>query len=587
MDIISEDAFNYMINTFLTKGERTLLKLVNGKYNKCSQSKINIKSLVINNNLETLKLLNIKMSAIVISNIAKTAAEYGHLQILQWLQNDCPNGIGVFNKAVSTGQLHIMEWLLSHNPKLGKGCLRTAIKHKQYKCIEWLFSKVEQNNDIWFDIYDDDAYKEAAKLDNLHLMKRLHKENVLRDIDVDCCIFEVSAQYGSLETIKWLLNPNGIDGQNIYSYDQETISKLIERKDLQLIKFMYDINPDAYSYNEMLNDGISTGNLDIVKFLYEIGGHFSEESFNKAALTGNLELMKWLLVRNDFSNNTFHYAAINGNMEVMKWLRNKGCIWNEFTFQGAVDNGNKDNIKWLIENGCPWDAKSLFRSCSAFKNVPNKKERDSKLLEYVKWLYGYLSSKNGEDRKFGWDADMFAGYVFIDCIPVLQFLLNPKGKKECHLTNGRDEEHACPWSTNTYNYAIRNNKLDVFKWLYQRGCPYDMKTINYIIHMTRYDFLEWILSNKLYDGNLKDYLVGCLDRGSLKCTLVMKDHMKLIDDKTYYYIKEWISNVKDNVIIKLDVLHYSINRLGWHLDYNKSGNIIDELMVVADWIIHH
>ncbi|SNW62000.1 Ankyrin-repeat protein [Orpheovirus IHUMI-LCC2] len=594
MDIISEDAFNYMRKNFLTKEEQTLLNLVHNKYSK---GKVNIKSLVINNNLETLKSLNVTLSRQLVSGIAKTAAQYGHLQILEWLLSqtgdDFPYGYGVFNKAVSTGQLHIMEWLLflslnkdQKSTGLMNWCLNPAIKHKQYECIKWIFSKVEEDPNLWMEIYNEDAFKEAARIDDLNLMKRLYKENVLRDIVVDPGIFEISAEHGSLETIKWLLSPNGIEGEDIYYYDEAAISQLIKRGDLELIKFMYNKDMESFLYNDALNDGIRTGNLEIVKFLYEIGGQYNMKSFNKAALTGNLELMKYLKSKGcPFSNNTFHYAAINGNMEVMKWLllQSRGettnrYLWNKFTFPGALINGNKDNIKWLIENGCPWDDKDFYYSCSAFGSINNKDERDSKLLEYVKWLYTYLLSKKKDDRKFGWDCETFHCYAYMDCIPVLRFLLNPRGKKEYELINGRDEEHACPWNSDTYIHVVKSNKLNIFRWLYEKGCPYDMTTINYVIHMQRYKFLHWILTNRIYDGDLRDYLTRCLERGHLKSILVVKTHIKLIDTDINYYIKEWIYKV-NNPITVVGTLCWGINNLGWGIDLDVNNNFSS----IIDW----
>ena len=48
-------------------------------------------------------------------------------------------------------------------------------------------------------------------------------------------------------------------------------------------------------------------------------------------------------------------AALNGNLELLKWLWQMGCEWDELTCSGAALNGHLGVLKWLRENGCPWD----------------------------------------------------------------------------------------------------------------------------------------------------------------------------------------------------------------------------------------
>jgi hypothetical protein len=69
------------------------------------------------------------------------------------------------------------------------------------------------------------------------------------------------------------------------------------------------------------------------------------EYFNKAVQEGNLDLLKDLFSEEGCigDNSTF-------DIDVMKWLREIGCPWDEVTFWRAAQQGNLENMKWLEEN---------------------------------------------------------------------------------------------------------------------------------------------------------------------------------------------------------------------------------------------
>jgi len=49
---------------------------------------------------------------------------------------------------------------------------------------------------------------------------------------------------------------------------------------------------------------------------------------------------------------TFANAVINGNLEIIKWLHEIGCSWNEKACEYAIEQQNAEVLIWLHENGC-------------------------------------------------------------------------------------------------------------------------------------------------------------------------------------------------------------------------------------------
>ena len=85
----------------------------------------------------------------------------------------------------------------------------------------------------------------------------------------------------------------------------------------------------------------------------------------------------------------FERAALRGHLDLMKWLFQKGCPWSEETFQSAACHGKIDNLKeWLFEKGCPW-SKNMFSFCIAGRKGH---------WEVMKWLH---------EKEFPWDDEHY------------------------------------------------------------------------------------------------------------------------------------------------------------------------------------
>ncbi len=72
---------------------------------------------------------------------------------------------------------------------------------------------------------------------------------------------------------------------------------------------------------------------------------------------GHVHLLKWLQ-EHEFAFDNHSYWMCNravqyNNLEVLKFLRNIGCLWSKYTYKYGLDSGNQELIKWMEDNGCP------------------------------------------------------------------------------------------------------------------------------------------------------------------------------------------------------------------------------------------
>ncbi|SNW62575.1 Ankyrin-repeat protein [Orpheovirus IHUMI-LCC2] len=303
---ITKDVFNYMVTNFLKDKEKSLLRLVNKEYRSKYKNKINIKFLIKNGNLGTLKILDIE----------DWSDEFMWYSIVH-------------------GQWHIVEWLSGHKIKYNRPC--------EY-CPSYFITKIIDNNiphiskdinvegtmdsyiRLWFGNFGmvSKCFVDMAKVGNLYGMRWLlnfckkawvtkNAKDVLQED-----VFIIAARYGRMDVMEWLLNPNDA------VYDE-----------LKCKDFVYNVNGRSL-------------------LLVDTDEHckYHEDTMAAATRYGNLDNLKWLYnIGCPLTASVFCHAAIHCNLDNLKWLHQNRCPWDKYLFYGAIRIGNIDNIKWLISNG--------------------------------------------------------------------------------------------------------------------------------------------------------------------------------------------------------------------------------------------
>ena len=110
---------------------------------------------------------------------------------------------------------------------------------------------------------------------------------------------------------------------------------------------------------QILYSAAEGGHKDIVIYLIEeCSFKLDETTFSSAAISGNMELLKWLYENKcPWNEDACSSAAIQKDLEILKFLREKGCPWDRYTTGNALMNGNPIIAKWAKDNGCKFDSK--------------------------------------------------------------------------------------------------------------------------------------------------------------------------------------------------------------------------------------
>ncbi len=206
-------------------------------------------------------------------------------------------------------------------------------------------------------------------------------------------IIEIAAENEYYEIIKWLLpkkktrvRKNIDDSSESSSYSDSSSDDsecrmsynnltLIAGKNgnIKLLKLVCDSIKSLRMHKKMYEYAATNNHFEFIKLAREI--HTNEpvskysDSWNhrvclNAAITGNLDMLKWLISQDCPAPDTICYsAAASGNIEMLEWLVEKEyCLWNKndscITLNAlhiGIAAGHTKLVQWILEQGVKLD----------------------------------------------------------------------------------------------------------------------------------------------------------------------------------------------------------------------------------------
>ena len=205
----------------------------------------------------------------------------------------------------------------------------------------------------------------------------------------------------------------------------------------------------------------------------------------------------------EWSEDAFNWAAESGNLEVLKYMHEEGCPWNEQWYEDygyeesaiikAVMSGNVEMVRWLRSVGAEWSGYE-FEFAAAYGGV---------MLEFL-WeqFQGgealYFDPQDTLDKACaGGDVESLKWCLkhgcelSADCFECAAMSDSYSLDKIKILR----EDLCCPWDEVTCAGAAGSNRLDVLQWVRARGCPWDATTMMRAAERGRMDILKWAHAN--------------------------------------------------------------------------------------------
>jgi hypothetical protein len=114
-----------------------------------------------------------------------------------------------------------------------------------------------------------------------------------------------------------------------------------------------------YNGYQIPHDAASSGNLDLLKWVCDLGYELSFFTYDGAARNGHLEIIKWIFEEGHvvWDRQLCVTAAKYGQLNILKWIRQDNVLWDQRVSalkricQTAFQYGHSEIVEWAQQNG--------------------------------------------------------------------------------------------------------------------------------------------------------------------------------------------------------------------------------------------
>ena len=258
----------------------------------------------------------------------------------------------------------------------------------------------------------------------------------------------------------------------------------------ETVKWLYNLDPRP-RWEDATVFAARSGNLEMLKWMYENGALMDRGVSEYAALSGNLEMIIWIHRTEGvpWSRQVAYWAGFRGHAHILKWAVSRHlCDINADTYKGAARCG-LETLKWLYEREpflepTDWGITQvtaelnnleMLQWAHAHGHLPDTHESclhaaEYNRLEMLQWLYSI-------------GCELHRGLVSTAAhnnnFEMLQWL----------YSNG------CELRASVTREAATHNNLEMLKWARARGCPWTSLTYRAAQAHGREELLAWAVAN--------------------------------------------------------------------------------------------
>ena len=241
----------------------------------------------------------------------------------------------IFNENIHIDNTENMNWLKANGATVKQSYFIDAAGIGNIKTLKWLV------DNTWcpFDYYS--IFEAAAINGDLENMKWLKEKG----FKWNARTFTGAALNGNLDNMKWLKENDCPFDQYGKTFENAAVNGIIENM-IWLLENDVTVSEISFSFAAQL------GNLEIMKWMKEIGFPLSEYVFVAAIMNCDMEINPLPIFIHPHSGvNLFNRS--NSTIEILEWLKSNNCPMSKYAYIEARRRENVEIIKWLKDNDCP------------------------------------------------------------------------------------------------------------------------------------------------------------------------------------------------------------------------------------------
>lgn len=297
--------------------------------------------------------------------VVDAAVDNKSLTCLQYcMQNHCGVEITKYHleSAATNGDLPMLQYLRSKYGEWSDRVCSYAVQSKSLPCLQYVHANGARWNGRTFEI--------AVEGGSMDMVRYLYEHQcppsdylcakAAAGGQLECLIYlkengyvlssyacQTAAQNGRLDCLKYALS----QGCSVEQYAMQAAAAnghlhiLQYCAELQLLERNASLCQTAASNNQM----------EVLKFLHELGCPLSADHVETTARHGNVKCMEYLFDQNcpGFKHAAMVAAQYN-QLEILKLLHARGCRWDERDLRAAARHGHLQCLQYLMQQGGPW-----------------------------------------------------------------------------------------------------------------------------------------------------------------------------------------------------------------------------------------
>lgn len=261
------------------------------------------------------------------------------------------------------------------------------------------------------------------------------------------------------------------------------------------------------------------GNLHVLMWAWaELSLPVDNRVVGAAAIKGHLDMVKFLLGNHPEECKPYEkiakYAASHGHFHIVRWLFSMDLPIDRDTLHEAVEWGDFNTFLWLVNvvrilpsNRC------LFHAALGSGLLKRKNGEHLKIVKVLRRPGGVLtrSGYNGAQ----WPENAFCTVSVMAPIEMLKYMRNdgcddPNPQLSLMHAAANNRRDVLEWLLAEFGSmyelnprvawsAARNGRIELLKWLRERGCPWDHSAVEgavqHAISDGSMEALRWVAAN--------------------------------------------------------------------------------------------
>ena len=291
------------------------------------------------------------------------------------------------------------------------------------------------------------------------------------------------------------------------------------------------------------------GNIECLKYAHENGDIWSDNACVLACESNSLSCLKYLHENGcPWKRKVCETASEYDHLQCLIYAHDNGCPWDEFTLYKAIENNNFKCLEFAYEFGCPSDIEMIDTACRSnniqiLKYVHENMKLPFNILsctfcvfkggkkECLKYVYengGKLTTNTMQIALENNNGECIKYLIEINC-PMDQYV-NIMAVKFCDLDIVKYlyENNIIKLNENYLLKHVLLNKINVLKYVLEKGCPYSSDIINDIIELDKVGYLKYF--QKEYKMSIdKNNFIYMLKQDAVACLKYVYKNTNLFD----------------------------------------------------------